>query len=364
MQLRIGRSIAAASTASLPTEPEASSARRAGSIRRSPSLGQPDDRFGSRVVVLVGETFDEGLPKFRRIGRRPASPTRRSTNPAHRRPGPSSMRRVSRGLVGLHAPSRRRRRRSERRRPRGPGIEMPARWPRVASGGTGRSGWPAGRRDPARFPASGGACGGPPRESRAIRDAELPEDVRADPTLEPRRSSRQSRMARSRISRLPRQCRATDGVPVEILVGLAHRRGHQLVHRARIISRIGRQTPMLQFVNHAGRPPSASATRPPRPPGRSAGTGRHSRTARRCPRPSPGTPAGSTRSGGRDAGTARPRRSPRSRCTPGWASSARPSPAGRTRRATRSKAESRGGSRCSTTSTTAAASKPSSRRSR
>ena len=65
---------------------------------------------------------------------------------------------------------------------------------------------------------------------------------------------------------------------------------------------------------------------------RPGGTGPSSRTARRCPRPSPGTPGGSTRSGGRGDGASRPRRSPTSRCTPGSASSARPSWAGRTRR--------------------------------
>src|SRR5262245_18061948 len=82
-----------------------------------------------------------------------------------------------------------------------------------------------------------------------------------------------------------------------------------------------------------GRPPSASvapACRVPAPP---AGTAPSSRSARRPPAPSPETPAGSTQSGGRGGGTARRAAPPRSRCTPGSASSAQPSGAWRTRTA-------------------------------
>ena len=85
---------------------------------------------------------------------------------------------------------------------------------------------------------------------------------------------------------------------------------------------------------------------------------------RRPLRPRPETPAGSTRSGGRGGGTVRPasvshvtlysRFGVVSTTVRGRANS----------NSTRSNADSRGGSRCSMTSTTAAASKPSSRLSR
>ena len=101
-------------------------------------------------------------------------------------------------------------------------------------------------------------------------------------------------------------------------------------------------------------------------PARPAGTARRSRTARRRrsaqrlelrARPLEAVVA--------VAELARPAASRTSRCTPrfGVVSDDRLA-AGRTRTATRSNAASRGGSRCSTTSTTAAASKPSSRSSR
>ena len=81
-------------------------------------------------------------------------------------------------------------------------------------------------------------------------------------------------------------------------------------------------------------------------------------------RPRPGTRRGSTRSGGRGGGTARRAASPTSRCTRGSASSATTVAGRANSNRTRSNAASRGGSRCSMTSTTAAASKPSSRLSR
>ena len=84
-------------------------------------------------------------------------------------------------------------------------------------------------------------------------------------------------------------------------------------------------------------------------------------TGRRPRRPSPRTRRASTRSGGRGGGTARRAATRSGRCTRGSASSGRPSPAGRARTATRSNAAQPRRSRCSITSTTAAASKPASR---
>ena len=88
------------------------------------------------------------------------------------------------------------------------------------------------------------------------------------------------------------------------------------------------------------------------------------RGGRPRPRPRCGTRPASTRSGGRGGGTCRPAGPETSRCTRCWGSSARRPPGRANSNTTRSNAVSRGGSRCSITSTTAAASNPASRASR
>ena len=93
---------------------------------------------------------------------------------------------------------------------------------------------------------------------------------------------------------------------------------------------------------------------------------RHSRSAQQQPRPTPGTPPGSTRSGGRRAGTSRRAASASSALYSAVGRRQHDGPRPRELRTARRRRRPprRGGSRCSTTSTTAAASNPASRSSR